>query len=208
MNKREQIANEVWSAITHGIGVGLSIWLLVMLILKGVATHDTISLLAYLCYGLSLLCLYLSSTLFHCLYFTKARRFFQALDHSSIYILIAGTYMPYCLIGIKGKFGLYLWLAVFILMIFGISYHMFAKPRYQIVETSVCVLAGWLCVLGFSPLYNVLGIDGLLLLLGGGVAFTIGAILYSLKIKYVHIYWHLLVILGSGLMFLSIYFYL
>lgn len=112
MDRREQITNEVWSAITHGIGVGLSIWLLVLLILKGIATQNIVSFIAYLVYGLCLLSLYLASTLFHCLYFTKARRLFQAFDHSSIYLLIAGTYMPYCLIGIGGKFGWGLWIAV------------------------------------------------------------------------------------------------
>lgn len=208
MDRREQITNEVWSAITHGIGVGLSIWLLVLLTLKGIATQNIVSFTAYLVYGLCLLSLYLVSTLFHCLYFTKARRLFQAFDHSSIYLLIAGTYMPYCLVGIGGKFGWGLWIAVALLMLFGILYHALAKPRYQIVETVICVLAGWLCVLGFKPLFQVLGFPGLLLLLAGGIAFTLGAVVYSLKLKYVHIYWHLLVILGSALMFCSIYFYL
>ena len=208
MERRKQVINEIWSAITHGLGIALSIWLLILLILKGVASQNTVDLVAYSIYGSSLVMLYLASTLFHCFYFTRVRRLFQAFDHSSIYLLIAGTYMPYCLIGIKGRYGWYLWLAIAALMLFGVLYHNFAKPRYQIVETIICVLAGWLCVFCFKPLFVALGLPGLLLLLAGGVAFTLGTVIYSLKMTYAHVYWHLVVILGSGLMFCSIYFYL
>lgn len=208
MNKKQQIVNEVWSAITHGIGIGLSVWLLVLLILKGLATSNTLAFSAYLFYGLTLLFLYLASTLFHCLYFTKARRLFQLFDHISIYLLIAGTYMPYCIVGIGGTKGMLMWSVIACLMLFGILYHTLAKSRYQIVETLTCVLAGWLCVFTFKPLANALGPTGLLLLFLGGVSFTLGALIYSLKRRYMHVYWHLFVILGSGLMFCSIYFYL
>ncbi|SEM94974.1 hemolysin III [Ligilactobacillus sp. WC1T17] len=209
MNKKEQIINEVWSAITHGLGLGLGIWAFVLLILKGVRAHDTATFMALLVYGLAMLSLYLFSTLFHCFYFTPAKRVFQIFDHTSIYLMIAGTYTPYCVLAIKGWFGYGLLVVVWLLALFGIGYHILAANRKQAVETVTYVFMGWMCVLGLKEMYQTLGLVGVLFLFLGGVVYTLGALIYSIKgVKYAHVWWHILVILGSGLMFLSVYWYL
>ena len=123
--------------------------------------------------------------------------------------MIAGTYTPYCLLAIKGSLGYALLSAVWVLALAGIGYHILAVNRKQVVETIIYVVMGWMCVCGFRPMYLSLGKNGLLLLFLGGVVYTLGALVYSIKgVKYAHVWWHMLVMIGSGLMFLSIYFYL
>ena len=164
VDRKQRVINEVWSAITHGVGAALGIWMLVLLILKGAATHDLKTIMAFIVYGTSMLLLYLFSTLLF---------------------------------------------AVWVLALAGIGYHILARNRKQVVETIIYVVMGWMCVCGFRPMYLSLGKNGLLLLFLGGVVYTLGALVYSIKgVKYAHVWWHMLVMIGSGLMFLSIYFYL
>lgn len=209
MDKRSQVINEVWSAITHGVGIILSIAALVALILKGVHSGSGLAFGAYLVYGISLFSLYLFSTLFHCLYFTKASRVFQIFDHCGIYLLIAGTYTPYCLLVIDGKFGWGILAVIWVTAIGGTLYHILAKNRQQKIETLAYIVMGWTCLLGLKQLLDGLGWSGMSLLFFGGVAFTLGALVYSIKgLKYTHVFWHLAVMLGTLLMFLSIYYYI
>lgn len=208
LNKKEQIINEVMSSVTHGIGIFLSIAALVLLIIKGVENSG--KLLPLLIYGISLLILYFSSTLFHSLYFTRAQKTFRLLDHTSIFILIAGTYTPFCLLGMDHQLGRRLLLAIWILSLLGIGLHLVLPVKFQWVETSIYVILGWLCLVGFRQLWDSLGKWGFLLLLGGGLCFTFGAIIfYSIcKLKYAHVYWHIMVLAGTILMFFAVFFYL
>ena len=208
LNKKEQIINEVLSSVTHGVGIFLSVAALVLLIIKGVEGSD--KLFPLLVYGISLLILYFSSTLFHSLYFTKAQKIFRLLDHTSIFILIAGTYTPFCLLGMNRQLGDRLLLAIWSLSLLGIGLHLILPARFQWIETSIYVILGWLCLIGFRQLWDSLGKWGFLLLLGGGLCFTFGAIIfYSIcKLKYSHVYWHIMVLAGTILMFFAVYFYL
>lgn len=209
MPKKYYVTNEVLSALTHAIGIGLSVWGLVLLILKGVKTNSSLVLLSLIIYGVSLIGLYLFSTLFHALYFTKAKRFFQCLDHCGINLLIAGTYTPYCLLAIKGKLGIFILSSIWLLSLGGMLYHLFAKNRKQIVETILYIVMGWFCLLGAKPLIASLGIVGSILLVSGGILFTFGALIYSVKnLKFAHVIWHLLVMGGTICMFISIYMFL
>ena len=121
-SKRYLIVNEVFNAITHGIGVGLSIAGLVILLIKGVRLGSTIHVVAYSIYGATLILLFLASTLYHSLIFTKARKVFQVFDHSSIYLLIAGSYTPYCLLTIQGPLGWGLFAVIWLMAILGVIY--------------------------------------------------------------------------------------
>ncbi|MDN2454275.1 hemolysin III family protein [Lactobacillus sp. UCMA15818] len=210
MNTKERLLNEIWSSITHGIGITLSIAAFVLLIIKGVTEHSEIVLTSFLVYGIALMTLYTASTLFHSLYFTKARTVFQAMDHCSIFILIAGTYTPYCLLAIKGTQGAWMLSVIWILSILGILFHLFVhNNKFQWIETLTYVLMGWLCLLGAKSLFISLGKVGFILLVIGGLMFTFGAAIYSIKgVKYVHVYWHIFVMLGSISMFFSIYLFL
>lgn len=116
---------------------------------------------------------------------------------------------PYCLLAIKGSLGLGLLIIIWLLAIFGIIYHILAKKRLQWIETLTFVIMGWLCLVGARPLAQALGSHGLTLLVFGGIVFTLGALVYSIKgVKYAHVYWHFFVMLGSLLMFFSIYYYI
>ncbi|KRK98104.1 hemolysin III-like protein [Secundilactobacillus odoratitofui DSM 19909 = JCM 15043] len=196
------------NAVTHGIGVALSIAGLVLLIIRGVQQGGAMRITAYTLYGALLVIFYLASTLFHSLYFTKASHLFQIFDHSAIYLLIAGTYTPYCLVVIKGALGWVIFGVIWAMAILGVIYKALWLGKYQKLSTVIYVIMGWFCVLGFKQLYQGLGIPGFTLLVLGGVAFTVGAVIYSFKgIKFGHVIWHLFVLLGTILMYFSVLLY-
>lgn len=207
-SRRYQIVNEVLNAVTHGIGVGLSIAGLVLLVIRGVQLGGAMRITAYSLYGALLVIFYLASTLFHSLVFTRASHLFQIFDHCAIYLLIAGTYTPYCLVVIKGALGWTIFGVIWAMAILGVIYKSLWLGKYQKLSTIIYVVMGWFCVLGFKPLYNGLGIHGFILLVLGGVAFTLGAVIYSFKgIKFGHVIWHLFVLLGTILMYFSVLLY-
>lgn len=207
-SRRYLIVNEVFNAVTHGIGFALSIAGFVLLMIKGTHTHSALNLVAYSIYGLTMMLLFLFSTLFHSLIFTKAKKVFQIFDHSSIYLLIAGSYTPYCLIAIKGTLGWTLFVIIWIMAILGIVYKSLWLGKKSKLSLAIYILMGWLCVVAFQPLLAHLGQSGTLLLAAGGVAYTVGAIFYSFKnVKFMHVVWHLFVMLGAGLMYFSILLY-
>ncbi|KRM36544.1 membrane protein hemolysin iii protein [Agrilactobacillus composti DSM 18527 = JCM 14202] len=209
LSKKYEITNEVLNAVTHGLAVFLAITGLVILLLKGLREHSTLAIVSYAIYGASMIILYLSSTLFHSLIFTRAKHVFQIFDHSSIFLLIAGTYTPYCLLAIQGTFGWVLCGVIWLLAISGILYKIFNVGAHRGLETCLYVLMGWGVLIAMHPLYLTLGWQGLWLLILGGVAFTLGAVIYSMRaIPFIHVIWHLFVILGSALMYFSILFYI
>lgn len=209
LNSRKYlIINEVLNAITHGIGVGLSVAGLVLLIIKGVMLGSPIHVVAYSIYGAALILLFLASTLYHSLIFTRAKKVFQVFDHSSIYILIAGTYTPLCLLTIKGWLGWTLFGVIWLMALLGIIYKSIWLSRKGKSAVIIYIIMGWLCLVAFKPLYLGLGMTGTLLLALGGISYTIGAIFYGFKnVKYMHVVWHLFVLGGAALMFFSIYLY-
>ncbi|MBU3851941.1 MAG: hemolysin III family protein [Candidatus Paralactobacillus gallistercoris] len=205
--RRYQIKNEVWSAITHGIGFSGAILALVLLILK--ACHlGPLALCSYIVFGVSMVVLYFSSMLYHCLSFTKAARVLQVFDHSSIFLLIAGSYTPFCLTIIKGWLGIGLLTIIWSVCLLGIIYKIFFVGKFKNLETILYVILGWACVVGIKPLWLGLGSHGICWLALGGIIYTSGALLYSAKkIPYAHVFWHILVMLGSLCMFIALYCY-
>ncbi|MEG0288971.1 MAG: hemolysin III family protein [Carnobacterium sp.] len=202
------ITNEVFNAITHGIGFGLSIAGLVILLYKGSQTGTALEIVSYAIYGATLILLYLCSTLYHSLAFTPARKLFKIFDHMSIFLLIAGTYTPYTLITIGGALGWTLFGIVWAIAILGVLYKAIWINKFQKYSTWLYIAMGWLCVFALKPMYLGLGTKGFTLLVVGGLSFTIGAIFYSLRnIKYMHVLWHLFVLAGTAFMYFSILFY-
>jgi hemolysin III len=207
--RKYNILNEVLNAVTHGIALGLSIWGLVLLLIKGNHLNSPLYITAYAIYGAMLILLFLSSTLFHSLIFTKAKKVFQTFDHASIFMLIAGSYTPYCMLAIRGTIGWVMLVAIWVLAILGVVYKSITIHKTQNISklsTVLYILMGWICVLAINPLYHAMGGAGIALLIGGGVAYTLGAVFYSFKnVRFMHVVWHLFVMLGAGCMFLSIY---
>ncbi|MHA8110294.1 PAQR family membrane homeostasis protein TrhA [Lactobacillaceae bacterium Melli_B4] len=207
-NKKYLLVNEILSAITHGVGVGLSIAAAIVLIVHGVHKGGAMRITTFAIYGALLILFYLASTLFHSLYFTKAERVFQIFDHSAIYLLIAGTYLPYALVTIGGVLGWTIFGVIWAMAIAGIIYKSIWMGRYKVASTVIYVVMGWFCLLGIHQLLVGLGWTGFNLLLAGGVSFTLGSVIYSFKrIPFGHVVWHLFVLLGTILMYFSIYFY-
>ncbi|QMU07610.1 hemolysin III family protein [Levilactobacillus suantsaii] len=203
-----RIVSEVLNAATHGIGAGLSIAGLVVLLLQAKAEGGGLRMTTFAIYGSILVLFYLASTLFHSLVFTKAKHVFQIFDHCAIYLLIAGTYTPYTLLVIGGGLGWTMFGIIWAMAVLGIIYKAIWLGQHQVLSTVIYVVMGWMCLLGINPLYHGLGPIGFTMLFGGGVAFTVGAILYSFKrIPFGHVIWHLFVMLGTALMYFSILFY-
>ena len=198
---------EIGNAISHGIGTGLAIAGLVFLIIRAVHSGSAMKVVTFTICGSILVLFYLSSTLFHALVFTRARHVFQIFDHCMIYVLIAGTYTPYCLVSIKGWLGWTMFGVIWGLAVIGIVYKSIWLKHKSTLSTLVYVLMGWLCIFAFFPLWNALGPVGFGLLLAGGITFTIGALLYSRPTAYTHLIWHFFVLVGTGLMYFSILFY-
>ncbi|MGM0217143.1 PAQR family membrane homeostasis protein TrhA [Enterococcus sp. AZ126] len=210
-SKKYMILNEVLNAVTHGIGAGLSIAGLVILLVKGAHLGSAVHVVSYAIYGSTLVLLFLASTLFHSLIFTRAKKVFQVFDHSSIFLLIAGSYTPFCLLSIKGWLGWLLFVLIWVMAISGVVYKSLTLHKQETVKnvsTIIYIIMGWLCITAAKPLYHSLGPTGIALLVAGGVSYTLGAAFYSLKsVRFMHVVWHLFVMLGAGFMFFSILLY-
>lgn len=203
------IVNEVFNAITHGIGACLSIAGLIFLIFKGADSGSSLEIVSYIIYGSTLILLFLSSTLYHSLIFTKAREIFKKFDHCSIFLLIAGSYTPYTLITVNGALGWTLFAIVWIIAILGVIYKVLWINKYKKYSTLIYIAMGWLSVFALRPIYLGLGFGGFGLLVAGGLAYTLGTIFYGLrKVKFMHVVWHLFVLAGTAFVYFSILFYI
>lgn len=198
---------EIGNAITHGVGAALSIAGLIILIIRAAYTGSPMQIVTFTIYGSILVLFYLSSTLYHALYYTRARHVFQIFDHSMIYIVIAGTYTPYCLVSIGGWLGWTIFGIIWLMAVLGVVYKSINLKQKSTWSTVIYIIMGWLCLVAFWPLWKALGPVGFGLLFLGGVTFTIGAIFYSYSNKYSHFIWHFFVLFGTAFMYFSILFF-
>lgn len=202
------IWNEVLNAITHGLGFILSAVGLVFLVRKGLELGEVVEVTSYVVYGISLMLLYLCSTLYHSLTFTRAKQVFRVLDHCSIFILIAGTYTPYTLITISGTLGVILTTIIWSIAVLGVIYKTVWFKKFQGLSLWLYIIMGWISLFFLNYLYQGLGTEGFIWLVAGGLSFTVGALFYRMKhIRYMHVVWHLFVLGGTVCMFFSIYLY-
>ncbi|RHW33386.1 hemolysin D [Lysinibacillus yapensis] len=198
---------EFWNATTHGIGALSAIPATLLLVHKAQASNSTIELMSYIIFGISMFCLYFASTLYHS--WPKHKTLLKKLDHCSIFLLIAGTYTPVALIAIGGKVGWILFSIEWGLALMGILFKMYFVHRFKRLSLFVYIGMGWLAIVFYEPLLNHISINGFLLLMAGGLSYTIGTIFYkNKKIPYNHAIWHLFVLAGSFFMYLTIYLYL
>ena len=199
------LGEEIANSISHGIGALLAIAALVILIAGAVRHGGGIRLLAALIYGITMLLEYLMSTLYHALAIEKAKRVFKVLDHSFIYLFIAGTYTPFCLITLADAGGLWLGAVVWGLALTGVACEAFWVFRPRWLSAVLYLLLGW-CVVWFLPtLVPLLSTACFWLFLGGGFAYTVGCIFYVLKkIPYMHSIFHAFILGGSICHFLAI----
>jgi hemolysin III len=195
----------IWS---HAFGIFLSIIALVLLIFKAVQQDNIWMMISFPIFGVSLILLYLASTLYHASKEPQKRFKLKVFDHAAIYVLIAGSYTPFTLVSLKGETGWLIFSMVWVMAFTGIILKLFFTGKFKIVSTAMYVLMGWLIVFYFQDLTASLHEKGVFYLILGGVLYTIGAILYSIKkIKFNHAIFHFFVLAGSFCHFLSIYLY-
>ena len=195
----------IWS---HAFGIFLSIIALVLLILKAVQQDNIWMMISFPIFGVSQILLYLASTLYHASKEPQKRFKLKVFDHAAIYVLIAGSYTPFTLVSLNGETGWLIFSMVWVMAFTGIILKLFFTGKFKIVSTAMYVLMGWLIVFYFQDLTAHLHEKGVFYLILGGVLYTIGAILYSIKkIKFNHAIFHFFVLAGSFCHFLSIYLY-
>lgn len=195
----------IWS---HAFGIFLSIIALVLLIIKAVQQDNIWMMISFPIFGVSLILLYLASTLYHASKEPQKRFKLKVFDHAAIYVLIAGSYTPFTLVSLNGETGWLIFSMVWVMAFTGIILKLFFTGRFKVISTAMYVLMGWLIVFYFQDLTAHLHEKGVFYLIFGGVLYTIGAILYSIKkIKFNHAIFHFFVLAGSFCHFLSIYLY-
>ncbi|MDR4435408.1 PAQR family membrane homeostasis protein TrhA [Bacillus tequilensis] len=202
------IKEEIANAITHGIGVLLSIPALVFLVIFATDYGSAWDIVSFTIFGISMLLLYLSSTLLHSITHKKTKDILEIIDHSAIYVLIAGTYTPFLLGPLKGTLGFTLLAIVWSLALGGIVFKIFFVKRFILLSTLVYLIMGWLMIIAVKPLYASLSGAGFSLLFLGGILYSVGTIFYIWKkVPFHHAIWHSFVLGGSAAMFFCVLFY-
>lgn len=199
---------ELLHVATHGLGVALSLAGLALLLAVAARTGDPWRVASTAVYGGALVLLYLGSTLYHSARSPGWRRAARTIDHSSIYLLIAGTYTPFTLVTLRGAWGWAIFAVVWGLAALGIAREALATRRRRWVSVALYLAMGWVIVVAAGPLVERLSVGGVRLLVAGGLAYTVGTIFYGLKrTPYMHAVWHLFVLAGSVCHYLSVALY-
>ncbi len=203
--KRYTLGEEIFNAVTHGVGAALSIAALVLCIVQAaVGTGTALAVVSAVVYGVSLIVLYLSSTLYHALTNPTAKKVFRIFDHSSIFLLIAGTYTPVTLVGFGGVQGIVWCSILWALAIIGIVLNALSIEKFKKLSMVLYVAMGWAVVWNIGLFISNVPLGGIILIAAGGVAYTGGIAFYvQKKHRYMHSIWHLFVLAGSILQFLG-----
>jgi hemolysin III len=201
-------SEEIANSVTHGIGALLSICGLVALIVFASRYGGTRDVIANAIFGLTLIFSYFASTFYHAVSNIRTKKTLKVVDHIAIYFLIAGTYTPFTLISLRGAWGWSLFVIIWGLAFVGVILKLTMLSRIAKVSTLVYLLMGWIILIAIKPLLAVVAPQGMLLLLSGGVAYSIGVVFYVWKtLPYSHAIWHLFVLAGSLFHFLAIFYY-
>lgn len=202
------IAEELINAITHGLGALLGIGGTVVAIVWAALYGNAYSIVSAAIYGAMLIILYTMSTLYHALTHRGAKYVFRIFDHCSIFLLFAGTYTPYTLVSLNGALGWTIFGIIWGFTVLGVVFNAISIEKFKIFSGITYVVMGWLIIIAIRPMMAVLETPALLLLLAGGIAYTVGFIFYGMKkIPFMHGIWHLFVLTGSVLHYFSILLY-
>lgn len=203
------VGEEIANAVTHGVAALLSIAGLAVLVAFAVLYSGSPKVVAAVSiFGASMVFLYTASTLYHSIPNPRAKKVLQYLDHSMIYVLIAGSYTPFCLITLQGYTGIALLCAVWLIAIAGISLQAVLLHKADWINCLLYLSMGWLAVFVIDPLVSTLDSTGLALLVAGGLAYTVGVVFYIFeRIPFSHAIWHTFVFSGTTLQFFSVLFY-
>ena len=202
-------AEEVANAVTHGIAALLSIAALVVMLWYTVTrSGDTNAIVSASIFGSAMIILYTASTLYHAVPVGRLKQILQVFDHGAIYLMIAGSYTPFCLVSLKGPVGWTLCAVVWCIALFGMIFQPLLMKRADWLNCILYLLLGWCVVLVIKPLIATLATTGLWLLVAGGIVYSVGVVFYLCeKIPFNHAIWHLFVLAGTTLQFFSVLFY-
>ena len=194
---RLDLPDEIASAVTHGLGVLLSVGAGAVLITLAALTGDPWTIVGASVFVGTLVLLYTASTLYHAIPFERAKARLRTFDHCAIYGLIAGTYTPFLIGGLRGPWGWSLFATIWALAVAGVVFKLFFTGRFKRLSTLIYVAMGWLVVVATGPLREALPGSTLAWLVGGGLAYTAGTLFYLSRQRYAHAVWHLFVLAGS-----------
>ena len=201
------IIEEIFNIITHGLGIVLSIIGLVVLFSFENKNASLEKIIGLSVFGAVIIFSYSISTLYHSLMATRAKKVFKILDHSSIFLLIAGTYTPFLLVGLKGKIGLILLFSIWAFAILGIVLKIFYVHRFKRLSLVFYLFMGWFIVFGIKPLLDFLPIGAIFFLALGGLSYTFGIAFYLFKrLPFNHVVWHIFVLCGSVFHFFAMFY--
>ena len=191
-------AAELANSITHGLGAALSVLVLVVLVAAAAMRGTARDIVGAAIFGATLVLLYTMSTLYHALRGPRVKRVFKILDHSAIYLLIAGTYTPFCLATLRGGWGWSLLGVVWGLAALGVTFKSMFTGRFEMLSTGVYLGMSWMVMVAAVPLWRSLPRPGLAWLLAGGACYTLGVAFYAWhRLRFHHAVWHLFVLAGS-----------
>ena len=201
---------EIFNMVTHIVGAGLGLAGMVLCIIFAAIHGNAVGVVSSVIFGISLIFLYTMSSLYHGISREKiAKKVFQIFDHCSIFLLIAGTYTPFVLLVLPSNIGWLIFAFVWICAIIGIILNSIDLKKYKKISMFLYLLMGWCIIFGFKPLWKNMNHFGILLLLIGGILYTLGAIIYGVgkKKRYMHSIFHIFCILASVCFFLAIFLY-
>lgn len=209
MPKKNRKQEELWNTLSHGAGAILSVAALAAMVIYSAIHGTAMHLAASVVFGTSLILLYSASTAYHAAWKLKWKRILQRIDHLCIYVLIAGTYTPVALLGLKGTWGWAVFGFIWAFAIAGFIFKFSPLRKNEKLSLTLYGLMGWLIIVAIKPLISSVESGMLYYLLGGGLCYTFGIYFYAKeKIPYNHAIWHVFVLGGSALHFTGIFLYL
>lgn len=203
-------AEEIANSISHGIGLVFGIVALILLLVQATAAGATaLTIASYSLYGGSIILLFLASTLYHAIPGRRAKYWFKKLDHCAIYLLIAGTYTPFLLVGLDSPLATGLMVVIWSMALLGVLFKLVFAHRFEVLSLLTYLSMGWLSLIVIYQLTLKLAVGGVVLLAAGGVIYTLGVIFYASKrIRFGHAIWHGFVLVGCVCHFMAIYLYI
>ena len=228
-----KLRDELWNSITHGLGAIFGIFVLIFSLIKIVNngyditlpssdpnsyTSYIIKIISIIIYSVSLMITYTISCVYHALAKNNGKKVLRIIDHDTVYLLIAGSYTPFCLISLRDETmwgvipysGYIIFSIVWILITIGIVFNSININKYKVISFVMYIVAGWIIILEAKELLNVIGFNGFMFLLFGGISYSLGSILYGLGSKkyiWFHTVFHIFVLIGTILQFIAIYLY-
>ena len=203
------LGEELMNSISHGVGALAGIAMLVLCIVKSCSPFDGYKLASSIVFGITVTLLYLMSSLYHALKVNKAKRVFRVIDHCTIFLLIAGSYTPFTLVSLRDTTGWWIFGIIWAMAVLGVVLNAVSLKKFAKLSVACYLIMGWMIVFSFEALQAALSPAAITLLIGGGIAYTVGAILYGIgsKKKYFHSVFHFFCLIGTLLHFFAVYLY-